>query len=72
MIFYINHRSLISPDASSFGAVLRPRGKDMKITISHNKPSDRKWGWSVDDVMPRRDGPENLGFLKDSSWVFDR
>ena len=36
----------------------------MTITICHNKPPDRKWGWSVDDDMPRRDGPENLGILK--------
>ena len=30
----------------------------------HNKPPDRKWGWSVDDIMPRRDGPENLRILR--------
>ena len=34
----------------------------------HNKPPDRKWGWSVNDVMPRRDGPENLRILKRVSW----
>ena len=32
----------------------------------HNKTPDRKWGWSVDDVMPRRDDPENLWILKKS------
>ena len=32
----------------------------------HNKPPDRKWGWSVDDVMPRRDGSENLRIWKES------
>ena len=36
----------------------------MTITICHNKPPDRKLGWSVDDIMPRRDGPENLRILK--------
>ena len=46
----------------SFGLYLR--AKDMTITICHNKPPDRKWGWSVDDVMPRRDDPENLRILK--------
>ena len=25
-----------------------------------------EWGWSVDDVMPRRDGPENSRILKKS------
>ena len=38
--------------------------KDMTITIYYNKPPDRKWGWSVDEVRPRRDGPENLRILK--------
>ena len=32
----------------------------------HNKPPDRKWDWSMDDVMPGRDGPENLRILKKS------
>ena len=32
----------------------------------YNKPPDRKRGWSVDDVMPARDGPENLRILKKS------
>ena len=36
----------------------------MTITICHNKPPDSKWGWSVDDVMPRRDGLGNLRILK--------
>ena len=36
----------------------------MTITICHNKPPDRKWGLSEDDVMPGRDGPENLRILK--------
>ena len=30
----------------------------------HNKPPDKKWSWSVDDVMSRRDGPENLRILR--------
>ena len=80
MIFFINHLSLIifhysvwqgferfealGPCAWSFGAVLHPRAKDMIMTICHNKPPDRKWTWSVDDVIPRGDGPENLRILK--------
>ena len=48
----------------SFGAVLRSCSKDVTITICHSKPSERKWGWSVDDVMPRRDNSENLRILK--------
>ena len=34
----------------------------------HNKNSDRKWYWSEDDVMPRRDGSEIWGFWKSVSW----
>ena len=30
----------------------------------YNKTPDRKWGWSVDDFMPGRDGPENLRIFK--------
>ena len=37
----------------------------------HNKPSDRKWGWNVGDVMPGRDGPENLRILKKSQLRLD-
>ena len=48
------------------GTVLRSCSKDMTIIICHNKPSDRKWDWSVNDVMPGRDGPENLRLLKKS------
>ena len=40
----------------------------MTITICHNKPPDRKWSRSMDDVMPGRDGPENLSILKLRSW----
>ena len=45
----------------------------MTITICHNKPPDKKWGWSVDDVMPGRDDPENLRILKrvSSDWTID-
>ena len=35
------------------------------------KPLDRKWGWSVDDVMPGRDSPENFGILKKSQLWLD-
>ena len=30
-----------------------------------------KWGWSVNDVMPRSDGPENLKILKKSQLGVD-
>ena len=53
-----------SPGASSLRAVLHSPAKDMTIIICHNKPPDRKWSWSVDDVTPRKDGPENLRILK--------
>ena len=41
----------------------------MTITICLNKPPDRKWSWSIDDVMPGRDDPENLRILKRRSWI---
>ena len=59
----LNHLSLLV-QVQSDGAVLRLCRKDIIITICHNKPPDRKWGWSVDDVMPRCDGPENFRILK--------
>ena len=37
----------------------------------HNKPLDRKLGRSVDDVIPGRDGPENLRILKKSQLRLD-
>ena len=37
----------------------------------HNKPPDRKWGWSVDDVIPGKDGPEKLRILKKSQLRLD-
>ena len=42
----------------------------MTITICHNKAPDRKYGWTVDDVRPRRDGPENLRKLKKTAVEF--
>ena len=36
----------------------------MSSNYCHNKTPDRKWGWSVDDVMPGWDGPENMRILK--------
>ena len=48
---------------------LRSRAKDITITICHNKPPDRNWGWSVNDVMPIRNGPEDLRILKRGSWI---
>ena len=47
------------------------RSEDMTITICHNKPPDRKWVWSVDDVMPRRNAPENSKILKRCQLTFD-
>ena len=43
----------------------------MTITICYNKPSDRKWGWSVDHIVPGRDGPENLRILKKNQLWLD-
>ena len=41
--------------------------KVMTIIICHDKPPDRKWDWSMDDVMPRRDGPDKFeDFEKES------
>ena len=37
----------------------------------HNKPPDRKWVWSVDDVMPGREGHENLTILKNGQLTID-
>ena len=80
IFFYFNHFSLIifyhsvwlgfelfglRVQVQSIGYSLRSRTKDMTITIVIKK-TDRKWGWSVDDVMLKRDGPENLRFLKKS------
>ena len=36
----------------------------MTITICHQKNPRQEMGWSVDDIMPRRDDPENLRILK--------
>ena len=80
MIFYINHFSLIIFYHSVwwgfelFGPLkfrcivigcsftLARKGYDNHHC--HNKPPDRKLGWNVDDVMPRRDVPDNLRILK--------
>ena len=48
---------------------LAPKGYDNQYC--HNKPRDRKWVWSVNDVMPRRDGPENLRISKKSQFKVD-
>ena len=37
-------------------------GQSTSVIIT--SPQERKLGWSVDDVMPRRDGRENLRILK--------
>ena len=77
MFLYINHFSLIIfyhsvclnyssllVQVHSHLVQLSSCAKDMTITICLNKSPDRKWDWSVDDVIPRRDGPENLRILK--------
>ena len=48
----------------TIGYNLRSRAKDMTITIVIINP--RKRAWSVNDVMPGSDGPENLKILKKS------
>ena len=75
MVFYINHFSLIIFYHSVclgfelFGLRGQVYSLLVQFTLAHkgygnhhchNKPPDRIWGWSVDDVMPGRDGPENL------------
>ena len=47
----------------NIGFSLRSCTKDMTITIVITNPG-RKWGWSVDDVMPRRDGLRIWKILK--------
>ena len=84
--FYINHFPLIifyhsvwlcfEPFGSQSRCIvnwcsLRLRAKDMTIMICYNRLLDRKRGLSVDDIMPRRDGPENLRILKRSQLDFD-
>ena len=78
MIFFINHFSLIisyyfvwkgfeilGVSAKVIWALFRPRGKDMTIVICHNKPPDKKMGLLERiDVVPGRDGHENLRILK--------
>ena len=79
MTFYSNHFSLIIFYHSVwlgfelFGLRAQVHSQLVQFTLArkgydnhlcHNKPPDRKWGWSVDDVMPRRDDPENLRILK--------
>ena len=41
------------------------------MTITIVKKTDRKWGWSMDDVLPGRDGSENLRILKKSELRVD-
>ena len=43
---------------------------DMTITICHNKPQIGN-GWSVNDVIPGSDGPENLKILKKRQFGVD-
>ena len=80
-MFYINYFSLVifyhsvwlgfelfeslSSGHSHWGSFTLMR-KGYNNHYFHNKPPNRKWGWSVDEVMPGRDGPENLRILKKS------
>ena len=59
-------------------ANLRPRGKDMRIINCNNKQTGNEAGrllkrieWVV-DVVPGRDGPENLRILKRQKLRFNR
>ena len=36
----------------------------------HNKSPDRKWDWSVNDVMPGRDFHENFEKESVESWIW--
>ena len=72
MIFYFNHFSLIIFYHSVWLRVpvccqlvqfmLVHKGYDNHHC--HNKPPDRKWSWSVDNVMPKRDGLRTWKILK--------
>ena len=58
-----------SSSALSLGTVLRSRVKDMTITIVIINPR-QEMGWSVDDVMPRKDGLRIWKILKKDSVEF--
>ena len=61
----LNHSGLlVKVDSQMVQSYACTNTKDMKITICHNKPPNRKWDWSVDGVIPRREVPENLKILK--------
>ena len=79
IFFYFNHFSLIIFYPSLglgfelFGSRVQVCSQLVQFTLaskgydnhqSHNKPPDRKWGWSVDDIMPRRDKLRNWKILK--------
>ena len=81
MIFYINHFSLIIfyhsvwLDFELFGLRAQVYNQLVQFMLAlkgydnhhyHNKLPDSKWDRSVDDLMPERDGPENLRILKKS------
>ena len=88
MIFYFNHFSLIIfyhsvwSGFELFGFRVQVHCRWYSFTLEHkgydnhhchNKTPDRKWGWSVDDVILGKDGPENLGILKKSQlrgWIW--
>ena len=52
------------------GLMLQSYARAERIQQSSYVMINSQWCWSVDDVMPRRDGPENLRILKGSSWIF--
>ena len=77
--FYFNHFSLIIFYHSVwlgfelFGLRVQVFSQLVQFTLvckgydnhhCHNKPPDRKWGWSVDDTMPGRDGLRIWRILK--------
>ena len=83
IFFYINHFSLIifyhsvSLGFELFGLRVPVYSQLVQFTLAHkgydnhhchNKPPDRKRGWSVDNVKPRRYG---LRILKRWEWRLD-
>ena len=51
-----------------YSFTLRAKDKTIAIVIINTK---QEMGWNVDDVMPKRDGLENLRILKKSQLKVD-
>ena len=63
--------SVLSSGAQSLGTDLRSCAKDMTNTIVIINSQTENGPVSVDDVLPGRDGPENLRILKKSQLKVD-